>query len=88
VDTQDPRFAARLFENHEFAIDPTNPKFKSTAGMKALLDEGRKRRAKENFDPDQQSAPKHEKLPKPTSSSGGNDDVRRLVEKVRKKKQS
>ncbi|KKY15604.1 putative pre-rrna processing protein [Phaeomoniella chlamydospora] len=43
MDVSDPRFA-RLYENHEFAIDPTNPKFKGTEGMKALLDEGRKRR--------------------------------------------
>ncbi|KAK3706921.1 pre-rRNA-processing protein esf1 [Vermiconidia calcicola] len=43
VETQDPRFKA-LFESHEFAIDPTNPRFKGTEGMKALLEEGRKKR--------------------------------------------
>ena len=43
VETQDPRFKA-LFESHEFAIDPTNPKFKGTDGMKALLEEGRTKR--------------------------------------------
>ena len=46
MDIQDPRFA-RLYEHHEFAIDPTHPRFKGTAGMKALLDERRKRRANE-----------------------------------------
>ena len=84
VDTQDPRFARRLFENHEFAIDPTNPKFRGTAGMKALLNEGRKRRAKENRDPNQKE-PKHKKLPKPTDRSGEDDNVRKLVEKVKNK---
>ncbi|KIW86453.1 hypothetical protein Z517_01850 [Fonsecaea pedrosoi CBS 271.37] len=45
VDTSDPRFA-RLFESHEYAIDPTNPKFKATKGMRALLEEGRRRKHK------------------------------------------
>lgn len=43
MDVKDPRFE-RLFESHEFAIDPTNPRFKGTEGMKALLEEGRKKR--------------------------------------------
>ncbi|KAK3643364.1 pre-rRNA-processing protein esf1 [Elasticomyces elasticus] len=43
VDSQDPRFKA-LFESHEYAIDPTNPRFKGTEGMKVLLEEGRKKR--------------------------------------------
>ena len=43
IETQDPRFAS-LFESHEYAIDPTNPRYKGTEGMKALLNEGRKRR--------------------------------------------
>ncbi len=46
MDTADPRFAKRLFENHEFAIDPMNARFKGTKAMKALLEEGRKRRGK------------------------------------------
>lgn len=44
MDAADPRFAA-VFESHEFAIDPSNPKFKGTAGMKKILEEGRKRKA-------------------------------------------
>lgn len=44
MDVGDERFAGRLFGNHEFAIDPSNPKFKGTQGMKALLEEGRKKR--------------------------------------------
>ena len=85
LDTQDPRFAPRLFENHEFAIDPTNPKFKGTAGMKALLDEGRKRRAKEDLDPKEKLRSKHQQ-PKPAARSIDEDDVRKLVEKVKRKK--
>jgi hypothetical protein len=86
VDTQDPRFAPRLFENHEFAIDPTNPKFKGTSGMMALLDEGRKRRAKENPDPEHKSGAKHEKPLSKGMSSVGGEDVKKLVEKMKKKK--
>ncbi len=43
MDVEDSRFKA-VFENHEFAIDPSNPKFKATQGMKKLLEEGRKKR--------------------------------------------
>lgn len=39
----DDRFKA-VFESHEYAIDPSNPKFKATEGMKKLLEEGRKKR--------------------------------------------
>ncbi|EGR45474.1 uncharacterized protein TRIREDRAFT_68184 [Trichoderma reesei QM6a] len=43
IDVKDERFKA-VFDSHEFAIDPSNPKFKATEGMKKLLDEGRKKR--------------------------------------------
>lgn len=43
MDVEDERFKA-VFENHEFAIDPSNPKFKATEGMNKLLEEGRKKR--------------------------------------------
>ena len=41
IDVSDPRFAA-LYESHEYAIDPTNARFKGTRGMRALLEEGRR----------------------------------------------
>ncbi|OAQ65997.1 pre-rRNA processing protein Esf1 [Pochonia chlamydosporia 170] len=43
MDLEDERFKA-VFDSHEFAIDPSNPKFKATSGMKKLLEEGRKKR--------------------------------------------
>ncbi|TFB01112.1 Pre-rRNA-processing protein esf1 [Trichoderma ghanense] len=43
IDVKDERFKA-VFDSHEFAIDPSNPKFKATQGMKKLLEEGRKKR--------------------------------------------
>jgi len=48
MDVADPRFAG-VFDSHEYAIDPTNPKFSGTLGMRKLLEEGRrKRRARDD----------------------------------------
>lgn len=43
IDAGDDRFKA-MFEEHEFAIDPSDPKFKAASGMKQLVEEGRKKR--------------------------------------------
>ena len=43
IDAADPRFAA-LYASPDFALDPTNPRFRPTAAMRALLDEGRRRK--------------------------------------------
>ncbi|KAI0388009.1 hypothetical protein F5Y04DRAFT_15934 [Hypomontagnella monticulosa] len=53
IDVKDDRFKA-VFESHEFAIDPSNPKFKGTQGMKQLLEERRKKRKNEPDDFDGQ----------------------------------
>jgi len=42
VDVQDPRFS-RLFESHEFAINPSERRFEKTAAVQKLLEESRKR---------------------------------------------
>ena len=87
MDTQDPRFQ-RLFESHDFAIDPTNPRFKGTGGMKALLEEGRKRRKQgdeaEHTDDKSQARGKKRKT---ENGKGGEDgeELRRLVNKVKGK---
>lgn len=49
VDVQDPRFGA-VFERSEFAIDPSHPKFKGTEGMRKILEEGRKKRRRDEVD--------------------------------------
>ncbi|SCW02290.1 LAFE_0F03180g1_1 [Lachancea fermentati] len=41
-DLNDPRFS-EVFEDHDFAIDPSQPEFKGTAAMKEILKERRKR---------------------------------------------
>ena len=43
MDAQDTRFAA-LHDRPEYAIDPTNPRYRDTQAMRALLEEGRERR--------------------------------------------
>merc|ERR1712226_1403907 len=47
VDTNDSRFAA-LFENPEFAIDPSDPKFKATNAMKEVVSKRAQFRAKKS----------------------------------------
>ncbi|KAL4964662.1 pre-rRNA-processing protein ESF1 [Aspergillus stella-maris] len=88
MDVSDPRFS-RLFQNHEFAIDPTNPRFKATSGMKALLEEGRKRRRDRDERGDDEDVSRDSKKQKQRSKKGasaeGGDDLKRLVEKVKRK---
>ncbi|KAJ5815413.1 hypothetical protein N7474_007190 [Penicillium riverlandense] len=83
VDVSDPRFS-RLFESHEFAIDPTNPRFKATSGMKALLEESRKRR-RTGDDGDAEVVESSGKTKKHKAKKGGEtEDLKRLVDKVKR----
>lgn len=87
MDVKDPRFSS-LFESHEFAIDPTNPRFKKTEGMKALLEEGRKRRR--NVDEDdagevERPVKKKQKDRGIGEKTGGGEDLKKLVDQVKKK---
>ncbi|KAK0659091.1 Pre-rRNA-processing protein esf1 [Lasiodiplodia hormozganensis] len=93
MDTQDPRFKA-LFENHEFAIDPTNPRFKGTKGMKALLEEGRKKRklgrgagGADELEEADVSRGKRARKGGDADDNGGKqqDDLKKLVERVKGK---
>lgn len=47
MDVADPRFGG-VFDSHEFAIDPSNPRFRGTEGMRRLLEEGRRKRTRES----------------------------------------
>ncbi|EFR00163.1 hypothetical protein MGYG_03168 [Nannizzia gypsea CBS 118893] len=89
MNVKDPRFQS-LFESHEYAIDPTNPRFKQTKGMNTLLEEGRKRRR--NVDDtgsnEEKSGDKPKKSKKSKSSSANTDDgeaINKLVQKVKAK---
>ncbi|KAJ5972548.1 uncharacterized protein N7479_002466 [Penicillium vulpinum] len=85
VNVSDPRFS-RLYDTHDFAIDPTNPRFKPTSGMKALLDEGRKRRR--TGDDAEAEAPTEsrdsQKKQKKSSKESSSEELKRLVAKVKR----
>ncbi|KAI3399675.1 hypothetical protein diail_6024 [Diaporthe ilicicola] len=81
MDVGDERFKA-VFEDHEFAIDPSNPKFKATSGMKQLLDESRKKR-KHGGASGGAEEPK-EKKPK-KAEAGRGQDLNSLVTSLKKK---
>jgi hypothetical protein len=61
VDVKDERFGA-VFERSEYAIDPTNPRFEGTRGMKGLLEEGRKRKRNRGREDGEDDEPPREKL--------------------------
>ncbi|KAL3423957.1 hypothetical protein PVAG01_05704 [Phlyctema vagabunda] len=77
IDVGDARFG-KLFEEHEFAIDPSNPKYKGTEAMKKLLEEGRRKRGIEGDG--EVERPKKRRVEEKT---GG--ELSGLIEKVKKK---
>ncbi|RPB25923.1 hypothetical protein L211DRAFT_805632 [Terfezia boudieri ATCC MYA-4762] len=82
ADVKDPRFAA-LFEEHDFAIDPTNPRFKQTTTMKKLMEE--KRNRKKNQADNSENGPNRKKRKAETQAG---DDVSRLVQSLKRKSKS
>jgi hypothetical protein len=83
MDVGDERFS-KLFESHEFAIDPSNPKFKGTGGMKKLLEEGRRKRGVERSG--ERSGEVDGKTNKRKADGGENQgELSGLVEAVKKK---
>ncbi|KAI9742689.1 MAG: pre-rRNA-processing protein esf1 [Claussenomyces sp. TS43310] len=88
MDVTDPRFSA-VFDSHEFAIDPSNPKYKGTEGMKKLLEEGRKkRRVDEHVDGKEEVVSGRVKRPrKDEARPVPNDELKSLVESVKRKVQ-
>ncbi|KAI1739604.1 hypothetical protein F4680DRAFT_422132 [Xylaria scruposa] len=85
MDVNDDRFKA-VFESHEFAIDPSNPKYKSTPGMKKLLEEGRKKRKNKSDDFD--APPEKNIKAKKQKIKAADDDLSSLVESIRQKAQA
>lgn len=76
ADLNDPRFK-EVFENHEYAIDPTNSEFKKTDTMKSILKERSKRLRKEG----KHEGEKNKKQKKAAEPSSLNN----LVEKLKQK---
>jgi hypothetical protein len=89
MNVNDPRFG-KLFESHEYAIDTSNPKFKPTEGMKQLLEEGRKKRKTNTGDDEDSMEIVSRKKRKADIKGDGDgkgkaDDLKRLVESVKRK---
>ncbi|KAG7450575.1 uncharacterized protein BT62DRAFT_523469 [Guyanagaster necrorhizus] len=78
LDVKDVRFSV-LHEDPNFAIDPSNPQFKRTKSMSALLEEGGKRR--------QANRGENESLDKTPKKggTGGHRNLQSLVESVKRK---
>lgn len=86
MDVGDERFAGRLFGNHEFAIDPSNPKFKGTEGMKKLLEEGRRNRGvEEGGEMEVDVGVRRKEKKRKGGNGGGGGELSSLVESVKKK---
>ncbi|KAG4442545.1 hypothetical protein IFR05_001957 [Cadophora sp. M221] len=83
MDVGDERFS-KLFQSHEFAIDPTNPKFVATDGMKKLLEEGRRKRDRDVGEGDEVVVKKSKKS-KRVEADEGKGELSGLVEKISKK---
>ncbi|CRG90602.1 Pre-rRNA-processing protein esf1 [Talaromyces islandicus] len=90
MNVKDPRFA-NMYDSHEFAIDPTNPKFKATSGMKAVLEESRKRRRvrdEGNDDEPVEETKKQRKGSSKRSDAGDDVDLKKLLARVKSKTKS
>ncbi|MCJ1404980.1 pre-rRNA-processing protein esf1 [Xylographa trunciseda] len=82
MDVADPRFGA-VFERSEFAVDPSHPRFKGTEGMNALLEEGRRKRAREGTE--DIGVVREGKKSRREKPHGGQEDLKKLVERVKGK---
>ncbi|RDX55768.1 hypothetical protein OH76DRAFT_1338050 [Lentinus brumalis] len=78
IDVKDDRFKAVL-EDHTFAIDPSNPHFKKTKSMAALLDE-RSRRQQEKASKNRDST-----VSKHSDADPQQQSLQSLVESVKRK---
>ncbi|ANZ74518.1 BA75_00102T0 [Komagataella pastoris] len=77
-DLKDERFT-EIFEEHEFAIDPTQAQFKETATMKEIL----KERSKRSHESKISKSKKQKKEVKEPTENG--NDIQNLVKKIKNK---
>lgn len=87
IDDKDERFGA-VFDSHEFAIDPTNPRFKKTKGMVGLLEAGRKKRklgggGDGDEGGEERGEKRKKKVRKEEGHEGNGEDVQSLVARLK-----
>ncbi|TNY22543.1 Pre-rRNA-processing protein ESF1 [Rhodotorula diobovata] len=85
LDLGDDRFKS-LYEDYDYAVDPSNPRYQKSRNMEALLTEGRKRRAAKTDKARAPVAPSEDKprakvAPAPAES----ESLRALAESVKRK---
>ncbi|KAJ1311663.1 hypothetical protein OPQ81_010138 [Rhizoctonia solani] len=81
IDVKDERFTV-LHEDHEFAIDPSNPHFQNTKAMKALLDERAKRQRERQTKEESQA---REKIKAVRENISDDRSLKSIVESVKRK---
>lgn len=84
IDDKDERFGA-VFDSHEFAIDPTNPRFKKTKGMVGLLEAGRKKRKQNSGEVEEEEKVEKRKKKARKDDEGGEENVQDLVARLKKR---
>lgn len=93
VDTADDRFAA-IFDSHQFAIDPNDPKYKKTPAMEKVMDERQERRKKkrrqrlqqgESVDSEVSLGTDEHKKQKKKTKRDKKQDIAQLVASVKRK---
>lgn len=82
MDVADPRFG-KLFAEHEFAIDTSNPRYKATEGMKQLLEEGRRKRKAGGDEEEGEEVVVGRK--RKSEQPKEKDELKKLVESVKKR---
>lgn len=85
MDAQDARFAA-LYDRAEYAIDPTNPRYRDTQAMRALLEEGRRRRRNAWEDDDKDEGASGSRMLKKHETKKRAGTVERAQEEPRRQK--
>lgn len=89
IDTKDERFKA-VFESHQYAIDPTNPRFLKTQNMQKMIEERRKRGEKKarevgGGDDGEEEEGRDRKKRRKAEKGGQSDETKKLVESLRRK---
>jgi len=84
MDVEDSRFKD-VYEDHEFAIDPSNPRFSGTEGMRKILEEGRrKRKRRDGEGMEEVRGPPRRRDVEERNVSG--DEINELVAKMKRRK--
>jgi hypothetical protein len=68
ISLDDPRFEV-LFTSNEYAVDPSNPRFKNTKAMQAVVEERRRKRSLSS---------NHESIPNSTTSVVSEDNLHKV----------